>query len=66
MITLKYEANLNDMAARKKSTTKKGKLIQVSKEYWRGKWQKVGFYREGKRIVIRPIKESDPNHRSRR
>jgi hypothetical protein len=47
------------MAARKKHTTKKGKLIQVSKEYWRSQWQKVGFYREGTRIVIRPIKDSD-------
>ena len=30
--------------------------IQVSKEFYKGKFQKVGFYQTKKGIVIRPIK----------
>lgn len=46
-------------AVTKKRTTKKEQQpIQISKEYWDGKWQLVGFYREGGRIVLRPMKLS--------
>ena len=32
------------------------KLIQVSKEYFQGKWQKVGFFENKGRVVdIRPM-----------
>jgi len=36
----------------------KPKLSQVSKEYFGGKWQKVGFYEndKGKIVKVKPIK----------
>jgi hypothetical protein len=32
------------------------KPFQVSKEYFRGKWQKVGFYKTKKGIIVKKIK----------
>ena len=37
--------------------TPKLKLVQISKEYFRGKWQKVGFYEDKKgAVTIKPMK----------
>jgi len=33
------------------------KLIQTSKEYYKGKWTKVGFYEIKGKIVVREIKK---------
>jgi hypothetical protein len=34
------------------------KPLQISKEYFRGKWQLVGFYRSKNRMItIRPVKD---------
>lgn len=36
--------------------SKKGKVIQVSKEYYNGKWQKVEFVKIGNEIIVRLLK----------
>ena len=46
------------MTRKKKVKVKKldKEPFQVSKEYFKGKWQHVGFYKEKGRIIIRPLK----------
>lgn len=47
------------MTGKKALKTKKAspKLVQVSKEHFRGKWQRVGFYedKKGNLVDLKPI-----------
>lgn len=43
------------MAKKVKEVLSRGKPFQTSKEYFNGKWQRVGFYGDEKNPTIRPL-----------